>query len=158
MNSLPLKDVTFKELEREFFKIGCEIARGLMQQTLERADIELAENRNKSKLRHGGKKKTTIKTMMGEVTIRRNIYKRVNEDGRTEHIYLLDEALGLETIGTISPNLAEKIIELSCQKSYRQVAQTISELTNQTISHQGVWDIIQTVGQRQTETGELTYR
>lgn len=70
---------------------------------------------------------------------------------RSKYIYLLDEALGFETIGVISPNLAEKIVGLSCQKSYRQVSQTISELTNQTISHQGVWDIIQTVGQRQKE-------
>ena len=88
---------------------------------------------------------------MGEVTFRRNVYKRVNEDGQTEYIYLLDEALGFDTIGVISPNLAEKIIELSCQMSYRQVAQTISELTNQTISHQGVWDVIQVAGQRQEQ-------
>lgn len=151
MTSLHAKDLTFKELERNFFELGCEIARELMQQVLGHADQELAENRNKAELRHGGKKKTTIKTLMGEVTIRRNIYKRVNEDGRTEYRYLLDEALGFETIGVVSPNLVEKIIELSCQKSYRQVAQTVSELTNQTISHQGVWDIIQAVGQRQAK-------
>src|SRR5690606_39493625 len=57
----------------------------------------------------------------------------LNEDGQVQHIYLLDKALGFEKIGTISPNLAEKIIELSCHKSYRQVAQTIKELTSQTI-------------------------
>ena len=85
MTSLHAKDLTFKELERIFFELGCEIARELMQQVLGHADQELAENRNKAELRHGGKKKTTIKTLMGEVTIRRNIYKKVAEDGRTEY-------------------------------------------------------------------------
>jgi hypothetical protein len=154
MTSLTAKDLTFKELEREFFELSCEIGKEMMKRTLEQLDRELAESRNKAELRHNGKKTTTIKTLMGEVTFRRNIYKRVNEDGQTEYIYLLDEALGLDTIGVISPNLAEKIIELSCHKSYRQVAQTVSELTNQTISHQGVWNIIQTAGQRQEKTEE----
>lgn len=151
MKSVTFEGLTFKDLERNIFEIGCEIARKLMQQLLEQADEELAKNRNKTQLRHKGKKTTTIKTLMGEVIVSRNIYKKVADDGQVQHIYLLDEALGFETIGTISPNLAEKIVELSCQKSYRQVAQTITELTNQTISHQAVWDIIQTVGQRQRE-------
>lgn len=149
MTSLTEKDLTFKGIERKFFEFSCEIGKEIMKRTLEHLDRELADNRNKAELRHGGKKKTTIKTLMGEVTFRRNIYKRVNENGQTEYIYLLDEALGFDTIGVISPNLAEKIIELSCQKSYRQVAQTISGLTNQTISHQGVWDVIQAAGQKQ---------
>jgi hypothetical protein len=38
MNILPLKDLTFKDIEQEFFKLGCEIARNLMQQFLEHAD------------------------------------------------------------------------------------------------------------------------
>lgn len=151
MISLPIKDLTFKDLERNFFELGCEIARNMMQQFLEQADEDLARNRNKAQLRHKGKKTTTIKTLMGEVVFSRNIYKKVTDDGQVQHIYLLDEALGFEKIGTISSNLAEKIIELSCHKAYRQVAETITELTNQTISHQAVWDIIQTVGQRQRE-------
>lgn len=151
MNSLPIKELTFKEIEQTFFKIGCEIAQGLLQQFLEQADQELAEGRNKEKLRHSGKRKTTIKTLMGEVNVKRNIYRQRNEDGHVQYIYLLDQALGFETIGLISPNLVEKILELSCHKSYRQVARTISELTNQTISHQAAWDIIQVAGQRQAE-------
>lgn len=113
MTSLTAKDLTFKEVEREIFELSCEIGKELMKRMLEQLDQELAENRNKAELRHAGKKKTTIKTLMGEATFRRNIYKRINEDGQTEYIHLLDEALGFETIGVISPNLAEKIIDLS---------------------------------------------
>lgn len=96
MISLPIKDLTFKDLERNFFELGCEIARNMMQQFLEQADEDLARNRNKAQLRHKGKKTTTIKTLMGEVVFSRNIYKKVTDDGQVQHIYLLDEALGFE--------------------------------------------------------------
>ena len=136
MSSLTQREITFKQIERIFFEIGCEVARTLMQQFLEKVDRELAEIRNKAKLRHKGLKTTNIKTLMGEVILRRAVYKKVNEDGGIEHRYLLDEALGLDTIGNISPNLAEKILEYSCEMSYREVAQAVSNLTNQTISQQ----------------------
>jgi len=42
---------------------------------------------------------------MGEVTINRRVYKRLKEDGSVEHVYLVDEAIGLDTIGLVSPNL-----------------------------------------------------
>jgi len=155
VNSLTQAEVTFKQIERIFFEIGCEVARTLMQQFLERVDRELAESRNKAELRHKGLKTTNIKTLMGEVILRRAVYKKVNEDGGIEHRYLLDEALGLGTIGNISPNLVEKILEHSCEMSYREVAQAVSDLTNQTISHQGVWDVVQAVGEKQAEAEKI---
>lgn len=151
MNSLPFEKLTFKEIERIFFEGGCEVAKILMQSFLEGMDKELAESRNKAELRHKGIRATTIKTLMGEVTIKRTLYRRDNEDGGVEHVYLLDEALGFGTIGTISPNLVEKILDHSCEMSFREVSQAVSEFTNQTISHQGVWNVIQAVGGRQAE-------
>lgn len=149
MNSVTFKGLTFKEIERNFFEIGCEIAVNLMQSFLEQFDQELCQRRNKSEYRHKGKRKTTFKTLMGEVTVNRNIYKKEKEDGGIEHIYLLDQELRLDTIGTISPNLVEKILENSCEMSFREVAKSISELSNQRISHQGVWDVVQAVGEKQ---------
>jgi len=152
MNSLKDEKVTFKELERSFFEIGCEVAKMLLQEFLEKLDKELAKNRNKAELRHKGSRPTSIKTLMGEVPINRTVYKKTNDEGSVEHVYLLDQILGLDTIGLISPNLAEKILEYSCEMSFREVSQAISNLTNQTISHQGVWNIVQAVGERQAET------
>jgi hypothetical protein len=151
MNSLTNGKMSFKEIEKNFFEIGCEVGRTMMQKFLEDLDQELAENRNKSELRDKGKRETTIKTIMGEVTINRRVYKRIKEDGGVEHIYLLDEAIGLDTIGFVSPNLVEKIVENSCEMSFREVSRTISELTGQTISHQGVWNVVQAVGEKQAE-------
>ena len=49
--------------------MGCKIAKGFLQEFLEQTDKQLAEDRNKKELRHGGKKITTLKTLMGEVTV-----------------------------------------------------------------------------------------
>ncbi|MDI3478575.1 MAG: hypothetical protein PWQ59_2100 [Thermoanaerobacterium sp.] len=38
MNSVTFEGLTFKEIERNFFEIGCEIAVMLMQSFLERVD------------------------------------------------------------------------------------------------------------------------
>jgi len=151
MKSVTFEGLTFKDIERKIFEIGCEISKTLLQELLEKVDQELAKGRDKAELRHKGSRSTTIKTLMGEVTIDRVIYKRVRKDGGIEHIHLLDEALGFDTIGTISPNLVEKIVEHSCEMAYREVAEAVREFTNQTISHQGVWNVVQAVGEKQAE-------
>lgn len=38
MNSLTLGEIRFKEIERIFFEIGCEVARMFMKQFLEKVD------------------------------------------------------------------------------------------------------------------------
>jgi hypothetical protein len=151
MNSLVENKITFKEIERSFFEIGCEVAKTLMAEFLVRLDKELCKNRNKAELRHKGTRKTSIKTLMGEVPLSRVLYKRFKDDGSTEYVFLLDEELGLDTIGLISPNLVEKVVEHSCEMSYREVSQAVSDFTNQSISHQGVWNIIQAIGEKQEE-------
>ena len=151
MSILNNNEITFKDIERNFFEMGCEVAKMLLQGFLEEMDKELMGNRNKSELRHKGYKTTTMKTLMGEVSVDRAVYRKTTTDGSIEHVYLLDEAMDFETIGFISPNLAEKILEYSCEMSYREVAQAISTLTNQIISHQAVWNIVQAAGERQIE-------
>ena len=151
MNNITRNELNFKNIEREFYEIACEIAKGFMKNFLEELDEELAKNRNKKELRHKGKRQKTIKTLMGEVELKRNIYKTKNEKGEVSHIYLLDKELDFETIGTTSPNLVEKIADEICNMSYRETSKAIKELTNQTISHQGIWDIVQTLGEKQEQ-------
>lgn len=151
MTSVHEKEMNFKDLERSMYEIGCEIAAGLMKQYLERLDQELSDTRDKKRYRHKGIRKTTIKTLMGEVDICRRIYQVANEEGIKEHRYLLDEAIGMKVIGNISANLAEQIAQEITQTSYRNVAESISRLTNQPISHSGVWNIVQEIGQREKE-------
>ena len=154
MLSVTGKEINFKIVERKFYEIGCEIAKIMMKEFLEGLDVDLAQNRDKKELRHKGKRKRALKTLMGEVEIERNLYRRENDKGEIEHIHLLDQELGFETIGTVSPNLAEKILDQICEMPYREVSNSVSELTNQSISHQGVWNIVQQIGEKQKEKEE----
>ena len=158
MNSLQGLELTFKDIERIFFELGCEIACTLLEQFLTAMDKELAETRDKAEYRHKGLKYSTIKTLMGEVALNRVIYKRIRDDGLLEHVYLLDEALGLETIGKISPNLVEKMLSQICEMPYREVSNAVTSLTNQTISHQAIWDVVQTVGEKQADAEKQLVR
>lgn len=45
----------------------------------------------------------------------------------------------------------EKILEHICETPFREVAKAVSEFTNQTISHQGVWNVVQAAGEKQAE-------
>jgi len=151
MNSVIPETATFKDVERIFFNKGCEFARELMKNFLQTADKQIEETRDKKEYRHKGARLTTIKTLMGEVPIDRRLYRRVPDSGSVEYIFLLDKELGFDTIGNISPNLAEKITEQICDVSFRGVAAAVSGLTGQSISHQAAWNIVQTVGERQKD-------
>jgi len=151
MNSLHVKEIAFKEIERIFFEIGCEVSRKLLENFLAAMNKELNDSRDKKTLRHKGNRTTVIKTLMGEVEVKRSMYKKVSEAGEVGYVYLLDKALGMETIGNISPNLVEKILDNICEMSYREVSKAITGLTNQSISHQGVWNVVKVAGERQQD-------
>ena len=101
--------VSFKELEKKIYSYVCELAREITQQMLESYDEKLAKSRDKKVYRGKGKRKTSIKTVYGEVEYSRNVYRTETEDGQAAHIFLLDQAMHMDKIGLISTNLAEKI-------------------------------------------------
>jgi len=144
---LQVNEISFKRLEEEVYQWGCRIACKYMEELLKKLDQEIKEARDKSKYRDKGFKYTSIKMLMGEVPYRRTIYKVVGEEkpGK-KFIRLLDEELGLDNVGLISANLAERIVENACKVSYKDSAKNISDLTGQTISHTGVWNVIQKLG------------
>jgi len=145
---IAINEIEFNTLEREIYEIGCEYARRLMAEVLMQVDEIISKERDKKIYRHKGKRRTTIKTLMGEVEIDRVIYKAKGENGKTQHIYLLDKIINLNTYGQISSNLALKIAENASISSYRNTAKNITELTGQSISHGGVWNIIQILGKK----------
>ena len=71
------------------------------------------ENRDKGSYRNKGKRKTTDKTVYGEVEYERRIYQVNREDGLSEFIFLLDEQLEIAGVGLISMNMAEQMEFLS---------------------------------------------
>ncbi len=148
------KLVSFKTLEKKVFAYVCELGRMITKVLLESYDDELAGERDRKTYRDKGKRETTIKTVYGEVTYARRVYRTVQEDGTAAYIYLLDEAMSMEKIGLISTNLAEKIALTVTEAPYRVSADVISDTCGQTISHGGVWNLIQQLGERINEEEE----
>ena len=143
--------VTFKQLEKNIFKWICEIGQNFTREFLERYDQILMQERDKSKYRHKGLRQTTVKTVYGEVTYHRAVYEVTEEDGWRHFVYLLDETLELEQIGLISTNMAELLVKGITEQSYRACAAQVSEMTGQTISAMGVWNVIQALGAKVCE-------
>ncbi|MDE5747259.1 MAG: UPF0236 family protein, partial [Acetatifactor sp.] len=91
--------ISFKVLEQKIFAYVCELGREITRIMLESYDKELAEGRDKKAYRGKGSRKTTIKTVYGEVEYRRRVYRTETEDGQTAHVFLLDQAMQMDKIG-----------------------------------------------------------
>jgi hypothetical protein len=126
----------------------CEMGQNFYQELLEKYDCYLRDNRDKSVYRHKGLKRTTIKTVYGEVVYSRAIYEVTDDGGTKRYVYLLDETLELENVGLISANLAEQLVSGITEMSYRECAKKVSEMTGQSISAMGVWNVIQSLGEK----------
>lgn len=150
-NILSEKRLDFNNLEKEIFRIGCEFAAGLMAQMLTGMDSRLEDARDRTKYRHKGTRGTTMKTLMGEVSYKRTVYETVLESGEKAYVYLLDEALNLGTFGKVTSNLAGRIAECASVCSYRETAANVSSMTGQSISHGGIWNVIQELGEKLSE-------
>ena len=137
---------TFGELVKTAFRTAMEFGRKLVVTVLEARDEELREERDKRRFRCKGKRKTCIKTRLGEIEFSRNVYvdKAAPEQGSC--VYLLDEDLGIDRVGLVSEELCQIAAGTVCETSYRGAAKLISETTGQSISAQGVWNIIQKIG------------
>ena len=143
--------VTFKALEKNIYAWVCQIGRDFTKEFLERYDRMLMEGRDKKKYRNKGARQTTVKTVYGEVTYQRTVYEVTEEDGTRRFVYLLDETLELDHVGLISTNMAELLVKGITELSYRECASRVSEMTGQTISAMGVWNVIQALGKKVCE-------
>lgn len=149
--SLNHNELDFKTIEEEIYKIVCEVGRGIMKDILENIDLRILASRDTKTYRSKGFRKTCIHTLMGEVEYKRRIYKTKDEDGKNMHVYLLDQYLKKETIGHISSNLAEKMVENVLEQSYRKSARNIESMCHSSLSHTAVWNVVQELGERLEE-------
>jgi len=136
----------FKSFEKEICRIVHKIGREWIQAGLKKWDDELHRTRDKSVYRDKGFRKTAKKTTLGEVEYFRRVYIYQDENGRDCTIYLLDEAMGCKEYGFLSEALMEHIAAGICSSTFRATAETISELSGQTISHTAVWNAVQAMG------------
>ena len=148
MDILNKDKITFKSLEQTIFDAACQAAREATIEFLSAMDEQIHENRDKKAYRDKGLRKTTIKTIYGEVEYLRLVYLTKTEDGKTASVFLLDKELGMDTIGLISTNLAEKILEAATDVPFRKAASHVSRTTGQNISHAGAWNVVQALGEK----------
>lgn len=150
MYELSLNDnrTNFKELEKKIYKYACDEACKVLKEILEALDEKLLKERDTKIYRNKGRKQTCLRTIMGDVEYSRRIYEFKLEDGKKATKYLLDEYLGMDTIGNISINLVETILTNVSELSFRKTAENIKLMCNQEISAQGVWNVVQTVGEK----------
>lgn len=150
MYELSLNDngMTFKDLEKKIYKYACNEACKALKEILEVLDEKLMNERDMKIYRNKGRKQTCLRTIMGNVEYSRRIYEFKLEDGKKATKYLLDEYLGMDTIGNVSINLVETILTNVSELSFRKTAENIKLMCNQEISAQGVWNVVQTVGEK----------
>ena len=117
----------------------------IMKMYLQMWDQIIMARRDKEKYYFKEFRETTVKTRMGEVNYKRRYYKIRGSN----HVFLLDEAMGIKTgYGLVSESLAEQIVIECSDKSFRKAAETIGNLTGQTISAMGAWDVTRRFGEK----------
>lgn len=140
------KVIDCKSFEEKLYASVCELGRELYAEALTAWDEELHNTRDRALYRDKGKRKTVLKTMMGEVEYSRHVYSFADANGKNGTIYLLDEAIGRGESGFFSEALLERIISAVCEMPYRKAAEEISNTTGQVISHTAVWAVTQKIG------------
>ena len=71
-----------------------------------------------------------LKTVYGEVEYERRVYQTRLANGTKAHVYLLDRHMGMDKIGLISTNLAEKIANSVTELPHRASAEILSSSTD----------------------------
>ncbi len=135
-------EVLEKIAQAEACAIGCEIVRKVLQNY----DKKLMKSRDKEQYQIDGKRTTNLKTVMGDVTYQRRIYRTKSKKKGKRYAFLLDNKLKEhnEIIGNISPNLIKEIVSSVRDISYRKVALDLErKFTNVSLSHQAVWNVVQ---------------
>lgn len=136
-----LKDMNLEEIEYRIKKCVEEAGCKLFKKILEKKDKEILKEKEKREFKVIGKRKKSIKTIFGVVEYKRRVYRCNKEEGK-KYRFLLDETME-EEIGDISPLIREKIIRESLRVSFREVSKNIEKDTGITLSHQGVWNVVQ---------------
>lgn len=159
MNTIVNEDaLTFKDIEGAIYSYFCQQAVKATQEVLKQLDLYLMKNRDKSKYRHKGLKDDHIRCVYGDVPYERVIYETENEEGHKEHVYLLNEALKMDTIGKMSMNVVEAIIGTTTKESFRHAAEELNRISKINISHQGAWNVVQKFGEKLEKEEEALVR
>lgn len=130
-------------LELSIYRVMMEIASEVFRDILEELDLKLLQKRDRSRYKNCGLRKRNLKTVFGVIEFkRRNYYDKKN----SKYKFLLDDVVERSAVGSFSENLVELILRLVSNLSFRETEEQIERLTNIRLTHQSIWNIVQTVG------------
>ena len=135
--------------EETIYRTVLQFGREIAAKALESLDEQMLNSRDASRFRCKGFQKTCIKTIMGAVEFERRVYLDNAAVEGPHCVHLLDEALELNQIGLVTENVCKLAATAACETTYRAAAKTITETTGLSISPQGVWNIVQKLGEQQ---------
>ena len=128
--------------------------REIVVQTLQEWDEDIRKTRDKKRYRCKGKRKTCVKTWLGAIEYERNVYVDGSDPEHKQCVYLLDEEKEVQRIGCVATDVCKMAAQSIVGTTYRGAAQEITELTGLSISAQGVWNIVQQIGENQRQQVE----
>jgi len=150
VDSLSNEKVTFKSIEEKIYKSICEEACNYISELLIELDNKIFEEVKKERqYRNKGYTTTSIKTIMGVITVKRRKYLEydITKEKYIKTRYFLDEVLEMNYLGNISETFTNKILETFVNsESYRNASRMCEELTNMPISHEGIRNIVLKIG------------
>jgi len=132
---IPIKGLTFDNIEDMIFEISQNIARKVFEKALTDIDDYLRSKRERGKLKNTGKRKKYFLTRFGDIFYSRTRYKD-KKTGKSH--YLLDEALSIDKNQRISLSRARIECFLSGFSSYREVVEGIGLLIGGPRCHEAI--------------------
>ena len=141
----------FEQLTGAVYRMAMSFGQEVMRRALEARDEEIREERDKKRYRCKGKRKTCLKTKLGEVEYERNVYEDRAVTEELRYVYLLDEELQIDKVGLMTADMCQLIAGMVCENSYRGAARAISDATGQRVTAQGVWNVVQELGEKRQE-------
>lgn len=152
-------NVKFKGIEEKIYKYVCEIGLEMLRTILEELDNKILQEVKQMKTRDlicHDLVETSIKTKLGVCTFkRRKYYEYTSQKSKKIYKctrYLLDEILETKFDGMYSEAFVECIMKsFENAESYRMASEICSELTNESISHESVRQIVLKVAAKEIE-------
>jgi len=132
--------------EERFFRHACQLAQEEAVEYFQEMDERLFQQRPVSWDSRGFEERTLL-TQFGEVRIKRRLYR---EGGGAYH-YLLDEQMGWPSHQIATPKLQSKVVKLATRMPFRQVYETVEELTAGVLSAATIHRLTQKTGEKALE-------
>lgn len=128
---------TLKEIELDLFRLLQKTFSEVLSSILEEFDQEIASTRDKQRFYLQDKRKATLDTMFGTISIKRNYYR---DRKANEYVSLLDRHLAFEGAKGVSPLVENMAMEMAVTgSSYRHASSTLSRLLGyNVISHETI--------------------